>query len=41
MVAIYIGAARDEERKFGDTQMAADYAAYKARTGQYFPKLGG
>jgi protein-S-isoprenylcysteine O-methyltransferase Ste14 len=40
MVGIYVGAARDEERKFAETSMAADYAAYKARTGQFLPRLG-
>ena len=41
MIAIYIGAARDEERKFGNTAMAADYHTYRARTGMFFPRLGG
>lgn len=41
MTAVYIGAARDEERKFGLTDMGPDYAAYRARTGFFFPRFGG
>jgi protein-S-isoprenylcysteine O-methyltransferase Ste14 len=40
MTAVYIGAARDEERKFGLTDMGPDYAAYRTRTGFFFPRLG-
>lgn len=40
MTAIYIGAARDEERKFGLTEMGPDYADYRRRTGFFFPRLG-
>ena len=40
MVCLYIYAARDEERKFGLTDMAGDYAAYRQRVGFFFPKLG-
>ncbi len=40
MLAVYVSAARDEERKFALTGMAADYQAYRARTGFFFPKLG-
>lgn len=39
MLGVYIYAARDEERKFGLTNMAADYAAYRRRTGMFLPKL--
>ncbi|MCF3639412.1 isoprenylcysteine carboxylmethyltransferase family protein [Rhizobium sp. TRM95111] len=38
-VAIYIVAARDEERKFGNTALAPTYADYKSRTGFLFPRL--
>jgi protein-S-isoprenylcysteine O-methyltransferase Ste14 len=40
MVGIYVYAARDEERKFGLTEMAADYAAYRKRVGFFFPRIG-
>jgi protein-S-isoprenylcysteine O-methyltransferase Ste14 len=40
IVAMYTIAARDEERKFANSPMAADYAAYRARTGMFWPKLG-
>lgn len=39
MLGVYIHAARDEERKFGLTDMAGDYAAYRRRTGMFLPKL--
>lgn len=39
MTGIYVFAARDEERKFGLTDMAGDYAAYRRRTGMFFPRL--
>ena len=36
---IYIMAARNEEELFAATPMAADYAAYQARTGFLLPRL--
>ena len=39
MLVTYSIAARDEEAKFAKTDMAADYAAYKRKTGQFFPKI--
>ncbi|HEY9011711.1 MAG TPA: isoprenylcysteine carboxylmethyltransferase family protein, partial [Devosia sp.] len=39
MLAVYIYAARDEERKFGLTDMADDYAGYRRRTGMFIPRL--
>jgi protein-S-isoprenylcysteine O-methyltransferase Ste14 len=41
MLALYIVAARGEEQKFARSEMAADYAAYRARTGMFVPRLGG
>ncbi|MBL8834627.1 MAG: isoprenylcysteine carboxylmethyltransferase family protein [Alphaproteobacteria bacterium] len=32
-------AARSEERKFARSPLAADYAAYRARTGMFLPRL--
>lgn len=40
MAGLYTAAARGEEAKFARTGMAADYAAYRARTGMFWPKLG-
>lgn len=40
LVVIYVLAARMEERLFAGTPMAAEYAAYRSRTGFFFPKLG-
>jgi protein-S-isoprenylcysteine O-methyltransferase Ste14 len=37
--AVYIMAARNEEELFATTPMAADYAAYRARTGFLLPRL--
>ncbi len=39
MLSVYVGAARDEERKFALTGMAADYADYRRRTGFFFPRF--
>ncbi len=36
---LYFKAAQLEEQKFAVSSMAADYAAYKARVGMFFPKL--
>jgi protein-S-isoprenylcysteine O-methyltransferase Ste14 len=38
--AMYTVAARSEEAKFAQTQMSADYSAYRGRTGMFWPKLG-
>ncbi len=40
MVVLYTVAARSEEGKFSRTEMSADYVAYRARTGMFWPKLG-
>lgn len=40
MAVIYTVAARDEERKFANSPMAADYAAYRSRTGMFWPGRG-
>ena len=40
MAVLYTVAARGEEAKFARTGMSADYAAYRARTGMFWPKLG-
>jgi protein-S-isoprenylcysteine O-methyltransferase Ste14 len=40
MVVLYTVAARGEEAKFANTEMAPDYAAYRERTGMFWPKLG-
>jgi protein-S-isoprenylcysteine O-methyltransferase Ste14 len=37
---MYTVAARSEEAKFSRTEMSADYAAYRGRTGMFWPKLG-
>ncbi|MEM6463102.1 MAG: isoprenylcysteine carboxylmethyltransferase family protein [Pseudomonadota bacterium] len=41
IVVTYWVAARDEETKFASTSMAEDYAAYKAKTGRFLPKIFG
>lgn len=38
--ALYVHAARFEERKFAAGPLAADYAAYRARTGGFIPWRG-
>lgn len=40
MVTLYIVAARGEERKFLATDMAGEYASYRARTGMFVPRFG-
>jgi protein-S-isoprenylcysteine O-methyltransferase Ste14 len=40
MIVYFTGAAMYEEHKFGRSAVAAEYAAYKARTGRFTPKLG-
>lgn len=39
MAALYTVAARGEEAKFARTDMSADYAAYRERTGMFWPRL--
>lgn len=39
MSAIYIWAARQEELRFGTSQLSADYAAYREKTGFMVPVL--
>jgi protein-S-isoprenylcysteine O-methyltransferase Ste14 len=39
VVAVYVTAARMEERKFAATPMAASYDAYRASTGFFWPKI--
>ena len=36
---LYTVAARGEEGKFASSDMAPDYAAYRARTGMFWPRL--
>jgi protein-S-isoprenylcysteine O-methyltransferase Ste14 len=40
LVVIYVFAAQVEEGKFARSAMAEEYAAYKARTGRFWPRLG-
>lgn len=40
MAVIYTVAARDEERKFSNSPMAAEYAVYRSRTGMFWPGRG-
>ncbi|PTM96465.1 methyltransferase family protein [Mycoplana dimorpha] len=40
-VVIYVVAARGEEAKFAATPLAAEYAAYRRRTGFLVPKFAG
>ncbi len=39
MTTAYYVAAKGEEKKFTKTELAAEYAEYKSRTGKFFPKL--
>ena len=39
IAVIYVMAALGEERKFDRTPMAAEYAAYRARTGFFWPRF--
>ncbi|WP_417309803.1 methyltransferase family protein [Devosia sp.] len=41
ILTIYVMAALGEERKFSNTPMAEDYAAYRQRSGFFWPKLTG
>lgn len=41
LVGLYISAAKGEEQKFAATDFAAEYAAYKAKTGFFWPKMFG
>jgi len=40
MFVFYSAAALKEERKFARSPLAAEYEAYKQRTGRFIPKLG-
>lgn len=40
LFGLYIWAARLEEQSFSASPLASDYAAYKARTGFFWPRLG-
>lgn len=40
LTVLYVRAARGEEASFTGTGMAEAYAAYKARTGFFWPRLG-
>lgn len=39
MAAIYVQAARSEERKFASSPLAEEYGAYRRQTGMFFPRL--
>jgi protein-S-isoprenylcysteine O-methyltransferase Ste14 len=39
MLAIYVAAMRQEERKFDASPLAAAYAEYRRRAGAFFPRL--
>ena len=39
LIAVYVAAARMEEGLFAGTDMAEEYAAYRARTGFFWPKV--
>lgn len=39
ITVIYVLAALGEERKFSRTEMAAEYASYRQKTGFFWPKL--
>jgi protein-S-isoprenylcysteine O-methyltransferase Ste14 len=41
MLCFHYHAARQEERSFAESALAADYAGYKRRTGMFFPSLAG
>jgi protein-S-isoprenylcysteine O-methyltransferase Ste14 len=41
LVVIYVVAARIEEDKFSGTPMAAEYEAYRRKTGFFWPKIPG
>ncbi|HUM07345.1 MAG TPA: methyltransferase [Acidocella sp.] len=38
MTALYVDAATREERKFATSELAAAYAAYRARAGMFWPR---
>lgn len=40
MAVIYSVAARDEEGKFANSPMAAEYAVYRSKTGMFWPGRG-
>jgi protein-S-isoprenylcysteine O-methyltransferase Ste14 len=39
MTALYAHAASKEERKFARSSLAADYAAYRAKAGMFWPRV--
>lgn len=39
-VALFVHAAHDDERSLAASELAADYARYKRRTGMFLPRLG-
>ena len=41
IIVTYWTAARGEEEKFASTAMAEEYAAYKAKTGRFIPRIFG
>lgn len=41
MLVVYVRAARMEESKFQGSSLTGEYAAYRARTGLFFPSLRG
>ena len=41
IAGIYLTAARGEERKFSNSSFAADYQAYRQRTGFFWPRFFG
>lgn len=41
LIAIYVVAARDEEKKFSTTALAGPYEAYRQRTGFFWPRVRG
>ena len=38
-IALFVYAAHDDERNFAASALAADYAAYRERTGMFLPRL--
>lgn len=40
MLVLYVRAAQVEERKFAQSPLGADYAAYRGRVGFFIPRLG-
>jgi protein-S-isoprenylcysteine O-methyltransferase Ste14 len=40
LIAVYVRAARDEEKNFSSTAFAAEYENYRQRAGLFWPKFG-